>query len=116
MNLDKFTQKAQEAILDAQRLAEEYHHQQLEPEHLLAALLRQADGVAPQVIQRIGADPRALLAEVEQKLAALKSRPRDAGIVYCRQQARSIGEMLRALILIWAVLTPEEMENHVEFL
>jgi predicted nuclease of predicted toxin-antitoxin system len=39
-----------------------------------------------------------------------------AGIVYCRQQTRSIGEMLRTLILIWAVLTPEEMENHVEFL
>jgi predicted nuclease of predicted toxin-antitoxin system len=39
-----------------------------------------------------------------------------AGIAYCRQQTRSIGEMLRTLILIWAVLTPEEMENHVEFL
>lgn len=39
-----------------------------------------------------------------------------AGIAYCRQQTRSIGEMLRALILIWAVLAPEEMENHVEFL
>jgi predicted nuclease of predicted toxin-antitoxin system len=39
-----------------------------------------------------------------------------AGIVYCRQQTRSIGEMLRTLLLIWAVLTPEEMENHVEFL
>jgi predicted nuclease of predicted toxin-antitoxin system len=40
----------------------------------------------------------------------------NAGIAYCRQQTRSIGEMLRALVLIWAVLTPEEMENHVEFL
>jgi predicted nuclease of predicted toxin-antitoxin system len=39
-----------------------------------------------------------------------------AGIVYCRQQTRSIGEMLLALIVIWAVLTPEEMDNHVEFL
>lgn len=39
-----------------------------------------------------------------------------AGVVYCRQQARIIGEMLRTLILIWAVLTPEEMENHLEFL
>jgi predicted nuclease of predicted toxin-antitoxin system len=39
-----------------------------------------------------------------------------AGIAYCRQQPCSIGEMLRALVLIWAVLTPKEMENHVEFL
>ncbi|HXH12900.1 MAG TPA: DUF5615 family PIN-like protein [Alphaproteobacteria bacterium] len=38
------------------------------------------------------------------------------GIVYCRQQARSIGEMLLALILVWAALTPEAMENSVECL
>jgi hypothetical protein len=37
-------------------------------------------------------------------------------MAYCRQQTRSNGEMLRALVLMWAVLTPEEMENHVEFL
>ncbi len=93
MNLDKFTQKAQEAILDAQRLAEEYHHQQLEPEHLLAALLRQADGVAPQVIQRIGADPRALLAEVEQKLAA---RPKVYGANAQVGLARAAADALNA--------------------
>ncbi|MCC7358023.1 MAG: ATP-dependent chaperone ClpB [Anaerolineales bacterium] len=69
MNLDKFTQKAQEAVLEAQRLAGEFQHQQLEPEHLLLALLRQADGVAPQVVARLG-DPKALAAQVEQALAA----------------------------------------------
>ena len=37
MNLDKFTQKAQEAVLEAQRLAGEYSHSQIEPEHLLLA-------------------------------------------------------------------------------
>ena len=69
MNLDKFTQKAQEAVLDAQRLAGENQQQQIEPEHLLLALLRQADGVAPQVVARLG-DPNALAAQVEQALAA----------------------------------------------
>jgi predicted nuclease of predicted toxin-antitoxin system len=39
-----------------------------------------------------------------------------AGIVYCHQHTRSSGEMLRALILMWSVLSPEDMENHVEFL
>jgi hypothetical protein len=51
MRLDKFTQKAQEAIFEAQSLAEAHNHAQIEPEHLLLALLQQADGVAPQVIQ-----------------------------------------------------------------
>jgi hypothetical protein len=39
-----------------------------------------------------------------------------AGIAYCRQQTRSIGEMLRALILMGEVLTLEEIENQVELL
>ena len=47
--------------------------------------------------------------------AALAGYPH-AGIVYRRQQMQSIGEMLRALILICSVLSPEEMENHMEFL
>ncbi len=75
MNLDKFTQKAQEAVLDAQRLAGEYNHQQIEPDHLLLALLRQADGVAPQVAARLG-EVNALIGQVE---AGLAGRPKVYG-------------------------------------
>jgi hypothetical protein len=39
-----------------------------------------------------------------------------AGIVYCRQQSTTIGEMLRRLILIHDLLSPEEMAGRVEFL
>jgi Domain of unknown function (DUF5615) len=39
-----------------------------------------------------------------------------AGIAFCRPQSRSIGEVRRSLMPIWAVMLPEEMENHVEFL
>ncbi len=69
MNLDKFTQKAQEAVLDAQRLASEYSHAQVEPEHLLLALLRQPEGVVPQVLARLG-DVAELASQVEAGLAA----------------------------------------------
>src|SRR5262249_562949 len=75
MNLDKFTQKAQEAVLEAQRLAGEYSQAQIEPEHLLLALLRQPDGVAPQVVGRLG-DVNALTGQVE---AALPARPKVHG-------------------------------------
>lgn len=37
------------------------------------------------------------------------------GIAYCHQQGGSVGEIIRALELIWEVLEPEEMHNHVEF-
>jgi len=39
-----------------------------------------------------------------------------AGIIYCAQQRRSIGEILSKLILIWEVLEPEEMKKQLEFL
>jgi predicted nuclease of predicted toxin-antitoxin system len=41
---------------------------------------------------------------------------RHAGIAYCHQQSRSVGEVVRALELIWDVLEPEEMHNRVEFI
>ncbi len=41
---------------------------------------------------------------------------RHAGIVYCHQGDRSVGELLRLLVLVRECLTPEEMENRLEFL
>ena len=38
-----------------------------------------------------------------------------AGITYCHQQSRSVGEIIRALELIWEILEPEEMWKRVEF-
>jgi len=52
MKTEKFTDKAREAIQDASALAQEYHHSQIEPEHLLDALLKQEGGVVPQIIQK----------------------------------------------------------------
>ena len=50
MNLNRFTQKAQDAVLQAQHLAEEMNHSQIEAVHLLAALLAQENGVVPQIV------------------------------------------------------------------
>ncbi|MGA9350680.1 MAG: Clp protease N-terminal domain-containing protein, partial [Anaerolineae bacterium] len=69
MNLNKYTEKAQEAIVQAQSLASEYSHSQIEPEHLLLALVRQTDGVVPQIVQKLGAYPHLLQQELEQELA-----------------------------------------------
>ena len=76
MRLDKFTQKAQEAIFGAQEQARGYNHGQIEPEHLLLALLQQADGVAPQIVQSLGLSPQLLL---EQAQAELQRKPKVYG-------------------------------------
>jgi ATP-dependent Clp protease ATP-binding subunit ClpB len=68
MNLDKYTQKSQEAIFSAQRLAEELNHQAIEPIHLLLALLRQDDGVVPAIVTRVAGSVLALREDVEKEL------------------------------------------------
>ena len=59
MNLNKYTEKAQEAILAAQQLAERASHAQIEPEHLLVALVEQRDGIVPEVLRKMQRRPGA---------------------------------------------------------
>jgi ATP-dependent Clp protease ATP-binding subunit ClpB len=68
MQLDRFTLKAQEALAAAQKLAQERGHAQIEPEHLAASLLDQDGGLTAPLLQRIGADPGAVRAELERRL------------------------------------------------
>ena len=68
MDLNKYTQKSQEAILSAQRLAEELNHQAIEPAHLLLALLRQDEGVVPAVVTKVVGSVTALREELTQEL------------------------------------------------
>jgi ATP-dependent Clp protease ATP-binding subunit ClpB len=68
-NLNRYTNKAQEAVIRAQALAEELNHSQVEPEHLLQALLEQKDGVAPQILQKLQASPVDVLTELQKHLA-----------------------------------------------
>ena len=51
MNAERFTQKSIEALNGAQKLAVEYANQSMEPEHLLAALAGQQDGLIPQLLK-----------------------------------------------------------------
>ena len=74
MNLNNFTNKAQEAIVAAQNLAQEYNHQEIAPLHILLALMQQDDGIVPQVIAKIGTRPQTLIADLEQQFA-IRVRP-----------------------------------------
>ena len=76
MRLDKCTVKAQEAIESAVALAEQHNHQNVETEHLLAALIEQADGVARPMLGKAGANVDAILAETH---AAIKKFPQVSG-------------------------------------
>jgi ATP-dependent Clp protease ATP-binding subunit ClpB len=71
MNINKFTEKGQEAILAAQKLAEERNHTQVEPEHLLSALVGQEGGVVPQVLGKLGINNAQVKSHLESELEKL---------------------------------------------
>jgi ATP-dependent Clp protease ATP-binding subunit ClpB len=64
--MDKFTIKSQEAIQEAQRIAERKGNQQIDAEHLLWALLEDEEGVTAQILKRLGVNTLALQRDVEQ--------------------------------------------------
>jgi len=91
MRFDKFTTKAQDAVRDAQNLAQTYDHPTIDSEHLLSALLTQDGGVAPSVLQRIGVDPAQVLAELER---ALRRKPRATGATTQVGMSRDVNKTL----------------------
>jgi len=76
MRLDKFTLKAQEAIESAVASAEKQNHQQVEPEHILAAMIEQSEGVTRPMLGRVGVNIQAVLSDLS---AAIKKFPQVSG-------------------------------------
>jgi ATP-dependent Clp protease ATP-binding subunit ClpB len=71
MRLDKLTIKAQEALQASQGIAEQHSHQQIEPEHLLLALIQQKEGVVIPILKNLGVDPGLLSAELEKAIGKI---------------------------------------------
>jgi ATP-dependent Clp protease ATP-binding subunit ClpB len=70
MNLNKFTEKAQEAVITAQNRATELTHAEVTPEHLLVALVEQAGGIVPSVLRKMSLDPTRVAADARSLLEA----------------------------------------------
>ena len=68
---DKLTLKAQEAMQAAQEMAGRYGQQQVQPLHVLWALLAQGDGVVPPLLEKLGVSPTQLAGEVEKQVERL---------------------------------------------
>ena len=66
MDLNKFTEKAQGAVVAAQELARSHNHSEIEPEHLLLALMDQEGGITPQILRKLEADPTLVKQRLEE--------------------------------------------------
>ncbi|HSV30480.1 MAG TPA: AAA family ATPase [Atribacteraceae bacterium] len=71
MDYDHFTEKAKEVLSIARSLLVERHHNQLDVEHVLLALLKQPEGLAVQIVERCGVDPVRLNRDVQESLNRL---------------------------------------------
>ncbi|MBS0014126.1 MAG: AAA family ATPase, partial [Desulfobacterales bacterium] len=91
MRFDKFTIKSQELIQQAQSLASEKRHQQIEPVHLLAGMLGDSQGIVPSVLRKIGASPSEVHKSVQE---AMEKLPRVEGTaeVYISGESKKILE------------------------
>ncbi len=69
MRFDRFTIRGQEAVQEAITLAEKGQNQQVEPEHILAAMLEQKEGVVKPILGKIGANSGAIVSELEAAIA-----------------------------------------------
>jgi len=73
MNINKYTEKAREAVAAAIELAREHNNPQLEPEHLLVALIEQREGIIPDLVRKMNADPAHVGRAARELLARLPS-------------------------------------------
>ena len=96
MRFDKFTLKAQEVIQNSQEIASRKGHQQIEPEHLLYALLEQREGIIPPLLGKIGVTEDAILHGVNEALDQLPSVS-GAGFGDAYISSRSKGVLDRSL-------------------
>src|SRR5216684_2831418 len=95
MDMNKLTEKAQEAIATAQRDAEQRHNTQLEPEHLLAALIKQEAGVVPAVLDKLGLSPAQVTSRLESVIKAF-ARSETQQQVYVSPRFRRVFEAAQA--------------------
>ncbi|WP_281744478.1 ATP-dependent chaperone ClpB [Thermanaerovibrio acidaminovorans] len=76
MNLDRYTNKSQEALMEAQKEAVRRSHQAIDPEHLLLALLIQENGLIGRILEREGISSQGIVQELERELSR---RPKVSG-------------------------------------
>ena len=87
MNVNRMTEKTQEALQSSQMIAGRYSHQQIDPEHLLLALLEQREGLDPKILTAMNVPVQQVMISVKNHLAGLpKVSGAGAGQMYMSQR------------------------------
>ena len=90
MRFDKFTIKSQELLQNAQSLASEHANQQIEPEHLLGAMLAEPEGIARSMLRKLGVSPNAIVQEIALAIDKLPKVGGGTGDVYLSRRGKAV--------------------------
>lgn len=90
MNIERFTQNAQAAIMDCQNIAISEGHQMLDGEHLHLALLMQKDGLIPKLLKYMEVDPTLIIADLEEQIEKLPKVSGAADNIYSSRRLNQI--------------------------
>ena len=92
MQMNRLTYKAQETVAEAQKLTERYNHQQLDTVHLLLSMIKQKDGITPQILGRLEIDLTSVEKDLFRELERLTrvSGPGSMGQVYVTPKLKDV--------------------------
>ena len=91
MNIEKYTQNAQQAIMDCQNIAISEGHQMLDGEHLHLALMMQKDGLIPKLVKFMNIDPTSIIVDLEEEMEKL---PKVSGAADNMYSSRRLSQIL----------------------
>jgi len=94
MNLDKFTNKAREAVSACRALLTRFGHSQVTPDHLLLALLEQEEGLADKILERLEAKPADVKADIT---AYLESQPKGSSVSTNKDELHVSNKLMQLL-------------------
>ena len=90
MNIEKYTQKMQGAILDAQSIANSYGHQQLEIAHVHYAVISDGDGLIPKLLEAMNVDVNSLKADLKSDLEKLPKVSGSSAQLYMSSELNNV--------------------------
>lgn len=106
MNLDRFTNKAQEAVTDTRTILTRYGHSQVSPEHLLLSMLEQKDGLTPTIIEKLDARPADVVDDLEKYLA---NQPKGSAVNMTKDELHVSSKLMQ--LLEFAAREAERMKD-----
>ncbi len=106
MNLDRFTNKAQEAVTETRSILSRFGHSQVGPEHLLLSMIEQEDGLTAKILEKLDATPKAIVEDLDTYLA---SQPKGSAVNTTKDELRVSSKLMQ--VLEFAAREAEKMKD-----